>query len=226
MSASSPPRSIQDKLLIAISESRNSTPKISVSSGECGLNEVERRLEEALRNFAGNGSSADGAVAEITAGERIDKIGNLTALAIVDASERTAKDIEEAGQAAVSISNDIMVEAQQLAAELRANGKKISEHLKGLLCWQTRSAQRCATLARRFSTPKIRCQEQRCCLQCVTAAQFSRAQRSLAKLEKRAGPHDGHGWARGRAAAKSSAIPRDPNRAVCRGNTAVPPRCR
>ncbi len=94
------------------------------------LNEVERRLEEALRNFAGNGSSADGAVTEITAGERIDKIGNLSALAILEASERIAKDIEEAGQAAVSISNDIMAEAQQLAADLRANGKKMSEHLK------------------------------------------------------------------------------------------------
>jgi hypothetical protein len=58
------------------------------------LNEVERRLEEALRTFAGNGSGVDGAEAEITAGERIDKIGNLTALAIVEASERTAKDIE------------------------------------------------------------------------------------------------------------------------------------
>jgi vacuolar-type H+-ATPase subunit H len=95
-----------------------------------GLNEVERRLEEALRNFAGNGLSIDGAVAEITAGQGIDTIGNLTALAVVEASERTAKDIEEAAQAAVSISNDIMAEAQQLAAELRANGKRMGEHLR------------------------------------------------------------------------------------------------
>ena len=94
------------------------------------LNEVERRLEEALRNFAGNGSSIEGAVTEITAGDRIDNIGNLTALAIIEASERTAKDIEGAAQSALSIANDIMTEAQQLATELRANGKKISEHLK------------------------------------------------------------------------------------------------
>jgi hypothetical protein len=94
------------------------------------LNEVERGLEEALRNFAGNGSRAAGPADDITAGERIDNIGNLTALAIIDASERTAKDIEEAAQAAVSIANDIMAEAQQLATELRANGQKISEHLK------------------------------------------------------------------------------------------------
>jgi ABC-type transporter Mla subunit MlaD len=97
---------------------------------EANLNEVERRLEEALRNFAGNGSSVEGTVADITAGERIDKIGNLTALAIVETSDRTAKDIEEAAQAAVGIANDIMAEAQQLAIELRANGKRISEHLK------------------------------------------------------------------------------------------------
>jgi len=97
---------------------------------KAGLNEVERRLEEALRTFAGNGSSIDGAEGEIMAGDRIDKIGNLTALAIVETSDRTAKDIEEVAQAAVSIADDIMAEAQQLATELRANGKRISEHLK------------------------------------------------------------------------------------------------
>jgi hypothetical protein len=34
--------------------------------------------------------------AEITAGDRIDKIGRSSALAIIEASETTAKDIEEA----------------------------------------------------------------------------------------------------------------------------------
>jgi hypothetical protein len=94
------------------------------------LNEVERGLEEALRNFAGPGASVTGTATEITAGEQIDKVGNFSALAIIEASETTAKDIEEAGQAAVNIANDIMAEAQQLAAELRANGNKMSEHLK------------------------------------------------------------------------------------------------
>jgi putative cell wall-binding protein len=90
---------------------------------------VERGVEEALRNFTGvqtNGS----ALPEITVAERIDKIGNMSALAIGEASEMTARDIEEAGQAAVDIAADIMKEAQQLAAELRANGKKMSEHLR------------------------------------------------------------------------------------------------
>ena len=102
--------------------------------------QVERGVEEALRNFAGGGANDD-EMPEITAGERIDKIGNMSALAIVEASETTAKDIEEAGQAAVSIAADIMKEAQQLAAELRANGKKMSEHL-----------QKFAALAKKVST--------------------------------------------------------------------------
>jgi hypothetical protein len=104
------------------------------------LEKVERGIEEALRNFAGreaNGSD----LREITAGERIDKIGNMSALAIIEACETTAKDIEEAGKAAVDIAAEIMVEAQQLATELRANGKKMSEHLREF-----------AMLAKRVST--------------------------------------------------------------------------
>jgi hypothetical protein len=104
------------------------------------LEKVERGIEEALRNFAGreaNGSE----LREITAGERIDKIGNMSALAIIEACETMAKDIEEAGKAAVDIAAEIMVEAQQLATELRANGKKMSEHLREF-----------AMLAKRVST--------------------------------------------------------------------------
>jgi hypothetical protein len=97
--------------------------------GNGGLRDVERRLEEALRNFAGNGLAEETST-DIVAGERIDKIGNLTSLAVLEASERTAEDIEVAGQAALNIANDIMTEAQQLATDLRANGKKMSEHLK------------------------------------------------------------------------------------------------
>jgi hypothetical protein len=74
---------------------------------EVSLKQVERGIEEALRNFTGQGANNGGQVPEIT-----------------------ARDIEEAGQAAVNIANDIMAEAQQLAAELRANGMKMSEHLK------------------------------------------------------------------------------------------------
>jgi hypothetical protein len=105
------------------------------------FHEVERGVEEALRNFAGRGANSDGEVPEITAAERIQKIGSMSALAIIEASETTAKDIEEAAQAAVDIAADIMEEAQQLATELRANGKKMSEHL-----------QEFAVLARKVST--------------------------------------------------------------------------
>ncbi len=94
------------------------------------LSQVERGVETALRNFAGNGANDGGEVPDITAAERIDKIGNISALAIIEMSETTAKDIEAAAQAAVQIAAGIMEEARQLAMELRANGKKMSEHLK------------------------------------------------------------------------------------------------
>jgi hypothetical protein len=113
---------------------------MGVETDSRNFNQVERGVEEALRNFAGGGAN-DGEIPEITAGERIDRIGNMSALAIIEASEMTAKDIEEAGQAAVSIAADVMKEAQQLAAELRTNGKKMSEHL-----------QEFAALARKVST--------------------------------------------------------------------------
>ncbi len=93
------------------------------------LDKVERGIEEALRDFAGRAPNG-GAVPAIAAGERIDKIGNMSALAIIEACETTANDIEEAGQAAVDVAADLMKQAQQLATELRANGSKISEHLR------------------------------------------------------------------------------------------------
>jgi len=105
------------------------------------LDQLERGIEEALRNFAGNGANGGGEVLEITEAERIGKIGDISALAITEASETTAKDIEAAAQAAVDIAADIMKEAQQLATELRANGKKMGEHLKEF-----------ATLANKVST--------------------------------------------------------------------------
>ena len=53
------------------------------------FSQVELGIEQALRNFAhgeGNGSE----LPAITAAERIDKIGNMSALAIAEASETTA----------------------------------------------------------------------------------------------------------------------------------------
>ncbi len=93
------------------------------------LDRVERGIEDALRNFTDRDANG-GKLPAITALDRIDKIGNLSALAIIEACETTAKDIEEAGQAAVDIAAGIMNEAKQLATELRANGRKISEHLR------------------------------------------------------------------------------------------------
>jgi vacuolar-type H+-ATPase subunit H len=102
---------------------------MEVGSHPQNLDKVERGIEEALRNFSGRRANG-GELPEITAGDRIDKIGSMSALAILEASEMTAKDIEEAGQTAVDIAADIMKEAQQIAAELRESGKKMSEHLQ------------------------------------------------------------------------------------------------
>jgi vacuolar-type H+-ATPase subunit H len=100
------------------------------------LDQVERGVEEALGNFATGRT-----VPDITGAERIDKIGNMSALVIIEASETTAKDIEAAAQVAVDIAADIMKEAQQLASELRASGNKIGERLREF-----------ATLAKKVST--------------------------------------------------------------------------
>ena len=93
------------------------------------LSQIERGIEEALREFTGNGANTGGEAPEITARERIDKVGNVSG-AIVDASETTARDIEAAAQATVDIAADILREAQQLATELRDSGKRMGEHLK------------------------------------------------------------------------------------------------
>ena len=81
------------------------------------LDQVERGVEEALRTFAGRGADNGGEVLEIPAAERINKIGNMSALAIIEASETTAKDIEEAGQAAVNIANDISAARRRAKSE-------------------------------------------------------------------------------------------------------------
>lgn len=104
------------------------------------LDDVQRGVETALRNFAGHWANGNGGSAPART-ERIDRIGSMSALAIVEASETTAKDIKAAAQAAVDVAAEIMNEAEQLAAQLKANGEKISEHLREF-----------ATLARRVST--------------------------------------------------------------------------
>jgi hypothetical protein len=94
------------------------------------LDEVQRGVETALRSFAGNGTNNGNEPSELTAMERVNKIGDMSALAIVEASETTAKDIKAAAQAAVDVAAEIMNEAEQLATEVRKNGRKIGEHLR------------------------------------------------------------------------------------------------
>ena len=107
------------------------------------FSQIERGLEQALRNFAHDGVNSS-EPPPITAGERIDAIGNMSSRAITEASETTANDIEQAGQAAVEIAANIMKEAQELAAALRENGKKMGEHLRefGVLARKVSTAMR------------------------------------------------------------------------------------
>jgi hypothetical protein len=102
--------------------------------------QVERGVEAALNNFFATPanvaalrqehSAVNDDAPKITAGERIEKIGTFSARGIAEACETVAKDIEQAGQAAVDIAADIMREAQELAIGVRSSGKKISEHLQ------------------------------------------------------------------------------------------------
>src|SRR5437879_4471654 len=67
------------------------------------LDVVKRGVEEQLRTFAGRPSATTNELPSITAGERIEHIGNMSAKAIVEACDTTANDIEQAGQAALEI---------------------------------------------------------------------------------------------------------------------------
>ena len=90
--------------------------------------QVERGIEKVLRNFT-HGEEKGNRLPAIAAPEPIDKIGGI-ASAMAEVSETTAREIEQTGQAAVEIAAEIMKEAQHLAADLRANGKKMSERLR------------------------------------------------------------------------------------------------
>jgi hypothetical protein len=62
--------------------------------------------------------------------EQTERIGTDSTRAMINAYEMAARDVEQAGQSAVQIAADMKREAQQLAKELRASGKKISERLQ------------------------------------------------------------------------------------------------
>jgi hypothetical protein len=141
------------------------------TNGRPNLEEIRRNVEDALRSFdAGTvleerpppdaaecGSGDAVAPPEATfqplgasgpeqgdgtaAADRIQKIGNVSAMAVMEASEITASDIEQTGQIAVDLAAEIMKEAKELASGLRANGAKMSEHL-----------QEFAVLAKKVST--------------------------------------------------------------------------
>src|SRR5262245_2327233 len=90
---------------------------------------VERGIEEALRNFTRGQANGDRSPAT-AAHEPIDKIGEMSASAIAEICETTASEIDQTGQAVVEIAPEIMKEAERLAADLRASGRKLSKHLQ------------------------------------------------------------------------------------------------
>jgi acyl-CoA reductase-like NAD-dependent aldehyde dehydrogenase len=102
----------------------------------------ESRLDRARpRRGRAQFCSGDGELLPITAGDRIDAIRSTSSRAILEVSETTANDIEQAGQAAVEIAAELLKEAQELAAQLRETGNKMGAYL-----------QEFATLARKVST--------------------------------------------------------------------------
>ena len=62
--------------------------------------------------------------------ERIERVGTVSGRAVIEASETVAKDIEQAGQSAMEIAVDMMREAEEVAKELRATGKRMSARLQ------------------------------------------------------------------------------------------------
>jgi hypothetical protein len=105
--------------------------------------QVERGIEQALRNFTHREGKRN-RLAAIAAPEPIDKIGGMSTLAIAEVSETMAREIEQTGRTAVEIAAEMMKEAQQLAADLRANGKKMRERLRefAMLAKKVSSAMR------------------------------------------------------------------------------------
>ena len=89
------------------------------------LDEVQRGVETALRNFAGNGTNGN-EPSELTAMERINKIGNMSALAIAEASETTANDIKAAGQAAVDDGRELFLVGTDSGTVVNGVLKKLS----------------------------------------------------------------------------------------------------
>jgi len=108
------------------------------------LDEVQHGVETVLRDFIVKESKNVDVPSEGIADDRIDKIGKMSALAIVEASETTARDIKAAAQTAVDVAADIMKEAEQLAGDLQGNGRKIGEHLRefAALAKKVRTAMR------------------------------------------------------------------------------------
>ena|SRR5947208_1542346 len=98
--------------------------KVPLAPGEQEGIQTEEQTAFTPKNEQPSGST------DFVAADRIEKIGNASARAIMEACETTATDIEQTGQLAVDVATAIMKEAKELAEGLREKGDRMSEHLK------------------------------------------------------------------------------------------------
>ena len=107
------------------------------------LDDIQRGLDTTLRIFGkamnGNapdtpmrdvGNESNGAASTGAVAERIENIGTVSASAILQASETTAKDIKAVAQTAVDLAAAIMNEADQMAADVQGRAQKMSDYLR------------------------------------------------------------------------------------------------
>ena len=83
------------------------------------LDEVQRGVETVLRNFIVKESKNGDVPSEGIADDRIDKIGKMSALAIVEASETTARDIKAACLAAATRRQFAIIQGIRVETEAR-----------------------------------------------------------------------------------------------------------
>jgi hypothetical protein len=109
-------------------ESREGGDRVPLAPIEAVSGSTEEQDQNSHR--AGDTGKQTNGTGGFPAADRIEKIGDASARAILEACESTARDIEETGQLAVEIAAAIMSEAQEIASGLRTKGDRMSEHLK------------------------------------------------------------------------------------------------
>jgi hypothetical protein len=114
--------------LRAYGDAREGADRVSLVPTESAPDNAEQQAPNS--HGESNHKQQTNGAERFVAADRIEKIGDASARAIMEACETTARDIEQTGQLAVDIAAAIMHEAKELAAGLRAKGDRMGEHLK------------------------------------------------------------------------------------------------